>query len=208
MLILLTLILSATMALFLVAAVRALHRRRPLRMTAHVLSAVLLLMAAATAGALAFAIRGYQAFTHEETAAVIELQPRGPRRFVATVTFPDGSRRAYQISGDALYVDAHILKWKPFANLLGLHTLYALDRIGGRYADIEAERTRPRTLFRLAPEQPLDVFGLVRRHPFLSPLIDARYGSATFKPVSAPQRFELRVSTTGLLIRELPVHEG
>lgn len=208
MLTILTLSLALGALVFLIAGIGAVRKRRPLRMAAHALTALLLLAAAGFSGTLALAIRGYQAFTHEDTAAVIDLQPRGPQRFVATVTFPDGSRRSFELSGDALYVDAHILKWKPFANLLGLHTLYELDRIGGRYAAIDDERQRARTLFRLAPARPVDMFELVKRYPFLSPLVDARYGSATFKPVTARQRFELRVSTTGLLIRELPLHQG
>jgi hypothetical protein len=46
------------------------------------------------------------------------------------------------------------------------------------------------------------LFGLRRRYEFLAPLLDAEYGSATFIPVTRPAELELRVSTTGLLIRE------
>ena len=49
----------------------------------------------------------------------------------------------------------------------------------------------------------MDLYGLRRRYEFLSPLLDAEYGSATFVPVTRPAEFELRVSTTGLLIREV-----
>ena len=48
----------------------------------------------------------------------------------------------------------------------------------------------------------MDLYGLRRRHAFLAPVIDAEYGSATFVPVTRPAELELRVSTTGLLIRE------
>jgi hypothetical protein len=46
------------------------------------------------------------------------------------------------------------------------------------------------------------LFGLRRRYEFLAPLLDAEYGSATFVPVTQPVELELRVSTTGLLIRD------
>ena len=99
-------------------------------------------------------------------------------------------------------VDAHILKWKPVANVLGLHTAYELDRMAGRYRDIPQERSASRTIYQLSEERSVDLFGLRRRYEFLSPLLDAEYGSATFVPVSKPVELELRVSTSGLLIRE------
>ena len=48
----------------------------------------------------------------------------------------------------------------------------------------------------------MDLFGLRRRYAFLAPLLDAEYGSATFMPATRPIELELRVSTTGLLMRE------
>ncbi|HEY6239551.1 MAG TPA: hypothetical protein VIW78_01800, partial [Burkholderiales bacterium] len=117
------------------------------------------------------------------------------------LTFPDGRRASYSLAGDEIYVDARILKWYALANLLGLNTAYELDRVGGRYRDIERERTAPRTLYTLAQGKPVDLFDLRRRYAFLAPFFDAEYGSASFVPVSDPAELELRVSTTGLLIR-------
>jgi len=86
--------------------------------------------------------------------------------------------------------------------VLGLHTAYELDRVAGRYRDIAQERSAPRTVYPIGEKRPVDLFGLRRRYEFLSPLLDAEYGSATFVPVSTPVELELRVSTSGLLIRE------
>jgi hypothetical protein len=98
-------------------------------------------------------------------------------------------------------VDARILKWHALANTLGLHTAYELDRVGGRYREIDKERATSRTLYALAQQKPVDLFDLRRRYAFLAPFFDAEYGSAAFVPVSEPAELELRVSTTGLLIR-------
>jgi hypothetical protein len=54
----------------------------------------------------------------------------------------------------------------------------------------------------LAPDTLVDLFDLRRRYAFLAPFYDADYGSATFVAVSRPAELEVRVSTTGLLIRE------
>jgi hypothetical protein len=44
---------------------------------------------------------------------------------------------------------------------------------------------------------------LRRRYILLAPLLDAEYGSASYVVVSRPAEIELRVSTTGLLMREV-----
>jgi hypothetical protein len=110
----------------------------------------------------------------------------------------------HELAGDQLYVDAHILKWKPWANLLGLHTAYDLDRVAGRYVSIDDERDRPRTVAALGAPRAIDLFNLRRQYVWLSPLVDAEYGSATFIDVQSPAVFEVRVSTTGLLVRSKP----
>jgi hypothetical protein len=110
---------------------------------------------------------------------------------------------AFEVAGDELYVDAHILKWHPLANLIGLHTGYELDRVAGRYTSLEDERSKPRTVFPLAHPKPVNLFDLAQHYPFLATLVDAEYGSATFLPAQQPAQLELQVSTTGLLLRKV-----
>jgi hypothetical protein len=159
----------------------------------------------AALGALCFgllaATQGYRALTREEIACEVSVEPSGKQTFTARFVFPDGRRQVHELAGDQLYVDAHILKWKPWANLLGLHTAYDLDRVAGRYVSLDDERDRPRTVAALAAPRTVDLFDLRRRYVWLSPLVDAEYGSATFIDVQSPAIFEVRVSTTGLLVR-------
>ena len=168
----------------------------------RLLAGLLLLAFGGLAGTISLGMMGYRALTREEVAAHILVKPAGKQRFAAAFRFPDGRDATYELAGDEIYVDAHILKWHPYANMIGLHTAYELDRVAGRYHDIKDERSETRTLHPLAREKQVDLYGLRRRYPFLSPLLDAEYGSATFVPVTKPAEFELRVSTTGLLIRE------
>jgi hypothetical protein len=199
--------LAVASVLLLVAAVRAERKRPKLAISASLL-ALVLLAAGALCGALALSVQGYRALTREEVAAVVEIEPVLPQRFVAHVTLQDGRRQSYQIAGDELYVDARVLKWHPWVNLLGLHTSYALDRISGRYTDIEDERSAPRTVFSLVQGAGLDAFALRRKHEVLAPLVDASYGSATFARADRPATLEVRVSTTGLLLRERAPRSG
>jgi hypothetical protein len=198
-------IVFALLAALLVAvAIATFRKRRILGGLGALLVGLLCLSLAGLAGAVAIGVQGYRALTHEEVAATVRTEPLGPQQFRATVLLPDGRTGQFTILGDAFYMDAHILKWKPIVNLLGLHTGYELDRVGGRYNALQDEQQRPRTVFPLGPARTVDVFGFVRRHPrVLAPLVDAEYGSGTFVGATHPASFEVRVSTTGLLIRPL-----
>jgi len=167
------------------------------------LAGLLFLALAGLAAAISVGLREYHALTLEVLAATVTTEPLGPQHFRATIVLPDKRLAMYDLAGDALYMDAHILKWHPWVNLLGLHTSYELDRVAGRYNAVSDERGKPHTAYELArPAWPgwIDLFWIARSH-LLGPLVDAEYGSAAFVAGTRPARYEVRVSTTGLLMR-------
>lgn len=188
---------------FLGLARSAYRKRRWMGTASRSGGAALSLSLAALSGTLAASTQGYRALTREEVAATVTTLPTGPASFQAFVEFADGRDTTLAVQGEQLLVDAHILKWRYIGNVLGLHTQYELDRLTGRYLDVEDERTRPRTVHSLKSDKPVDLFDLVERFTFLTGLVDAEYGSATYIEVDRPSRFEIRVSTTGLLVREI-----
>ena len=203
-LLLLALIVCLVLALLLLrGAVGAWRGRHRLSALVALLAAALCLALAALCGTISVGVRGYRALTQEVLAATIQTEPLAARHFRATVTLADGSLHMFDLAGDAVYVDAHILKWRPAVNLLGLHTAYELDRIAGRYRSLGDEQTRERTVYSIARAKPIDVFDLARRYWLLRPLVDAEYGSATFINATEPATYEVRVSTTGLLVRRI-----
>ncbi len=139
--------------LLLFAAFGALRRRRPFGFTIRGLTAFALLACAALAATLGVSTLGYEALTRETVAARVTVKPVGPQDFKAEFRFPDGRTAEYALRGDQIYVDAHVLKWKPLANLFGLHTAYELDRVAGRYAAIEKERDSPHTVHALGTRE-------------------------------------------------------
>lgn len=187
--------------LFFVIGISALRHKRPVRMANHLLFALLSFTIAALFGMLAITTQGYRALTHEELVAAVSTRPLGKQRFEAQFRFPDGREKTVELAGDELYVDAHILKWKPVGNILTLDTVYELGRVAGRYRELDDEQNLPRTVFALGEQKPADLFDLRRRYTFLAPLVDAEYGSATFMPARTERNYEIRVSTTGLLMR-------
>src|SRR5438093_13097713 len=203
-----TLVVSALCLLLLgtvvgVKAVGATRARHWLGGTIRRVVALLLLARAALVATVTVGLQGYRALTYEEVAATVRTEPVAPQRFRATITLPDRRLAMYELAGDALYVDAHVLKWHPWASLLGLRTVYELDRVAGRYNAVADERTQPHTAYELARSKPVDLFFMARRR-LLGPLVDAEYGSATFVAATRPATFEARVSTTGLLARPAP----
>lgn len=199
----LALIFAVLGVTFLIAAFAALRRRRLMRLTRRLVLSIALFAIAAFFAALTIGTQGYRALTREQVAAVVETQPLGAQRFRVRMRFPDGRVITHTLAGDELYVDAHILKWKPIANIVGLHTAYELDRVGGRYERLDDEQNNPRTVYGIGNKKPVDMFSLRQRYALLEPLLDAEYGSATFIAVEQPATLEVRVSTTGLLIRRM-----
>jgi hypothetical protein len=171
--------------------------------TVRTLLGLVFLLSGVLAGLVAFGMQGYQALTKEVVAAHISVSPIAPQKFVASFRFPDGRKANFIIYGDEINVEAHILKWQPLANLFGLHTAYELDRVSGRYRDLEQERTAERSIYSLSTDKSVKLFNLRQRYTFLTILLDAKYGSASFIPVTQAAELELRVSTTALLIREV-----
>jgi hypothetical protein len=190
-------------ALCLVLAVLGFRGRRFIAASTAVLAGLLWSTLAALMVTLGAGLAGYRALTREEVALRVMVTPLAGQKFLADARFPEGRAETWEITGDQLYVDARILKWHGVANLLGLHTAYELDRIGGRYRDIAQERSAPRTIHSLGAPKSFDFFAWVERHTWMAPLVDAEYGSATFIDVDDIAAYEVRVSTTGLLIRKV-----
>src|SRR2546422_11464167 len=109
-------------AVFVVTALVAVRRRRLVGTATAMLLGLLCLTLAALAGSVSLATRGYQALTHEVVAATVATRVTGPQQFTATFTFADGRRSSFDLTGDAIYVDALVVKWHPWANLFGLPT--------------------------------------------------------------------------------------
>ncbi|NOG98318.1 MAG: hypothetical protein HND52_10195 [Ignavibacteriae bacterium] len=111
---------------------------------------LLLISLSALFGTISISIYGYHALTKEELAATVIITPIAKQKFSAQFIMPDGSKQVFTLAGDQLYVDAHILKWKPIVNIFGLHTSYELDRVSGRYSDLDDERHKVHTHYSLS----------------------------------------------------------
>ena len=177
-------LLGATAA---VLSLRSLQRRRVTAGGGWFVVGIAFAMLAGAASLLAFGTVGYRNLTLETSAA----------------TVPGDEPRIFEVAGDAFVVEAQILKWHPAAAALGLRTGYALERLTSRYDAVADERSRPRTVVDLDTVRRVDAFDAIRRWPQLAPWVDATYGSGTYAPMLDGARYDVRVSTSGLLLRPL-----
>src|SRR5438046_413272 len=165
--------------ILIIIAGSAWRNRRRVSAGVGLLAAALCLSVGILCGAITVGIRGYRAFTQEVVAATIKTEPIGPQRFRATVTLSDSSLHMFDLAGDAVYVDAHVLKWRPIGTLLGLPTAYELDRIAGRYQALTDEKTKESTVFSLEANKPFNELDLAHRYWIKLSVMGAGSGSVS-----------------------------
>lgn len=198
-------ILIALFGLLLLAlACQRLYRARFLAATGSALMGFLLLSLAGLLFVISLNLHTYARLTHEEPVAQIVFEARGPQQYRATLAeVPSGEMQLFMLSGDEWQLDARVLKWQGWANLLGLDAQYRLERIGGRYRDIEQERNGQRTVYPLSENPGLDLWLLSTQYPRWLPFVDAVYGSATYMPMADGARYEISITQSGLITRPM-----
>jgi hypothetical protein len=185
----------------LVAGLRRLGRLRLVRGTLYLLLGGSVLLLVTGAGLVAANLFTYARLTHEQEAARVTTRQLGERHFAVSLQAKDAPPKHFELRGDEWQIDARVLKWRGAGNLLGLDTLYRLERLAGRYGDVASERAAPRTVHDLAEESGLDLWALTRRYQRYVPLADAMYGSAAFVPMAEGAEYVVTVSSTGLVVR-------
>src|SRR5512138_479696 len=145
-----TILIALFGLLLLVLACQRLYRARFLAAGGSALMGSLLLAVAAVLFVVSLNLHTYARLTHEKPVAEIVFEARGPQQFRATLAqVPSGQMQLFMLAGDEWQLDARVLKWRGWANLLGFDAQYRLERIGGRYRDIAQERSAPRTVHEL-----------------------------------------------------------
>jgi len=194
--------LLAAGAFFLTLAGTRLRRRRRLAALRSGTTGCGCLALGALLVAAAFNLHTYQRLTHEQPAATLSFSRTGEQRFLVRLEDPaTGETRRFELAGDQWQLEARVLKWHPLGNLLGLDTRYRLERLTGRYTAVADETRAVRTAHSLAEDRGLDIWANAQTLPDWLPLVDARYGSATYLPMADGARYRVTVSQSGLIAR-------
>ena len=184
-----------------IAAFRRLRRVQLASGTTFLFLGIIVLLTAGAAALVAMNLYTYARLTKEQEAARVSIRQLGERHYVLSVQPGKAPPRHYEMRGDEWQIDARVLKWSAMGNLIGLDTVYRLERLSGRYSDISLERNAQRTVYALAEDPGLDLWSLLNRHYRYVPFADALYGSAAYVPMAEGAEYTVSVSTTGLLVR-------
>ena len=142
--------------------------------------------------------------TSERDVAELEFTELAPQRYHVRLALADVYEPQYfELNGDEWQLDARIIKWHGLANVLGLDTQFRLERLSGRYHDLNAELSEARSAYALAPESGLDFWAIARRYDGWLPWVDAIYGSASYLPMRDQARYQVNVTQSGLIARAL-----
>ncbi|MCP3689692.1 MAG: hypothetical protein GY784_14890 [Gammaproteobacteria bacterium] len=109
---------------------------------------------------------------------------------------------SFTLWGDEWRLEAKILKWQGWANLIGMDSYYQLDRISGRYRDIEQATAQPMSAFQLSTKKPrIDLWQLKRLMKKNLPFLDAYFGQGVFLPLEHGAVYTISINQSGLLAR-------
>ena len=167
----------------------------------------LALLAAGTLVALtAYDVYSYKQVLQEQVVATINFDKIEDQHYFAVLSDKDGKEQRVDIRGDQWQLDARIVKWKGYLATFGLKPAFRLERLSGRYYDIEQETTAKRTAYTVHDSlYGVDVWRIFHSNPSWVPVVDAVYGSATYLPMKDGALFEISLSNTGLVAR--PINE-
>src|SRR4030095_3752244 len=145
------LLLAVFGLLLLALACQRLFRARCVAAAGSGLMGALLLAGAALFFVCSLNLHTSNRLTYEQPVAEIVFEARGPQHFRATLAqVPSGELQMFMLAGDEWQLDARVLKWKGWANLLGLDAQYRLERVSGPSRENDHERKGRRHGYRHA----------------------------------------------------------
>lgn len=198
-------IILAVFALWSLSSfLKAARARRPLRSLNRLALTTVLALVSAAAAFLALALHGYGRLTGETPVARLSFAKADEHQWRARLSLADGRQLELNLAGDEWQLDARVLKWHPYAVIAGLDPVFKIDRLSGRYRDIELERSRAKSAHDLADDGALDLWQLARAYPRWLPFVDTEYGSGAYLPMREGVEYEVTLSPLGgLVAREL-----
>jgi len=186
---------------YLARMIHAVQHRRIMRAGGSCISCCVSAAFCGAAVVLLFTVLGYAQLVEEQVVSRIEFRRISPQEFQARLMIAGKDDRFFVLRGDEWQMDAKILTWKPPATILGLDPMYQLDRLSGRYSEVDREVSEVRTVHSLSAAIPVDAWRFARRFPILAPGFDAYYGTATFVPMADGARYEVSLSRDALIAR-------
>jgi len=190
--------------MFIVLGIGRFLRGRLLTASIQSLSSVILFIFSLSLLSIAMNLYSYERLTYEQPIAELTFNQVDKQLFQVEISYQnDNETDIFIINGDEWQIDARVIKWQGWVQLLGLNAQYRLERISGRYTDIEEERLKTRSVYSLGPRDEIDYWKLINDYKKWLRWVDAYYGSATYLPMADDATYEISLTQTGLVARPL-----
>lgn len=145
-------------------------------------------------------LQTYKRLTYERPVAVLTFTASGaPENYSVAMIYPGGEQEIHALAGDEWELNARVVKFKSFSNLLGFDSVYKLDRLYGRYEDVA--RASETNGISLSINPGLDVVSMAIDNGGAFGVEDAKYGSAVYNPMEDGLSFIVCMTQSGLIAR-------
>lgn len=149
----------------------------------------------------------YKFFSDRRLVAAVECKhSRKSSNPVLNIEFFPGSDeaqvRTFIFNADEWVIESRIVQWKSFFGITGARSYFQLERLSGRYLDIEKEKAMPRIVYGLG-SRPDKIWAFLYKYQRLIPFIEAAYGNSAFVRFEAGKKFHVYVTNSGLMIKDM-----
>lgn len=156
-------------------------------------------------------LNSYKLLLERELVAIVECaENHKSKQPVLNIEFyantDKAKKQTFKFNADEWVIESRIIKWKPLLGLFGMQRYYKLERLSGRYLDIEQERTLPRLVYNIA-DKPDRLWFFLYKYQKCFPFIDAVYGNSTFIQYVPGAQYHVYMTATGLMIKDVTLQK-
>lgn len=152
-------------------------------------------------------IQSLTAFTKTELVAEVTCEEINSSDYEMRLILTEKSGRLanipqeFLLNGDQWFIRGDVIKWDDWLNLLGVHTMYKLTRVGGYFTDPREERSGRSTHYSLIPEEETATWRWLFKNGHRMPFINNVYGNSDYQYPAADKVYKVYATTSGLSIR-------
>lgn len=152
-------------------------------------------------------VQSFQSFNKEELVALIQchaVDKNAKTMLLEVEPVRDGELQdgtSFLVHGDQWALEGDILKWDSWLNFGGLHTMYKLTRVRGRYVETEDERSGKNSVYSLVPTEDDPQWRWLYHYGYRLRFVDAVYGNTVFTYPDEGKLFQVFVTTSGFIVR-------
>lgn len=154
-----------------------------------------------------FYLSSYRVFKARELVAIVQCEKvsQTGESVLNVELFPKTSKaqtRTFIFNADEWVIEGRIIQWRSFLGLFGVRSYYQIERLSGRYLNIEKEKKSPRLVYALYDKADNFWYFLYKNQRFI-PFVEAAYGNSAFIRYEPGKIFYVYVTHSGFMIKDM-----